>query len=203
MLKKTTFPCALLLLLAAPLPWLAAAPAPAVKDEWSQFRGPQRNGVATDTGLLTAWPKSGPKLVWEAKGAGRGYSSLAIAGGRVYTMGDGPTINNDKDEYVVCFEEATGKPVWKTRRGPPWTSGSESRQSSRSTPTVAGDLLFALTPQGNLVRLETSNGKERWRKQMKDLGGRKADNWGYSESVLSMATTSCALPAATRPPWWP
>ena len=58
---------------------------------WPQFRGPRRDDVSTDTGLLKAWPKNGPPLIWEAKGAGRGYSSVSMAGGRVYTLGDGPS----------------------------------------------------------------------------------------------------------------
>ena len=55
---------------------------------WPQWRGPKRDDVSSDTGLLTEWPKDGPKLLWETKGAGRGYASLAITGGRIYTMGD-------------------------------------------------------------------------------------------------------------------
>ncbi|HMP16212.1 MAG TPA: polyvinylalcohol dehydrogenase, partial [Gemmatales bacterium] len=53
--------------------------------DWHQWRGPHRDGVSTETGLLTQWPANGPKLLWETKGAGRGYASLAIAGGRIYT----------------------------------------------------------------------------------------------------------------------
>ncbi len=152
---------------------------------WPQFRGPTRHAVSTDTGLLTAWPEDGPPLVWQAQGAGRGYASLAIVGDRLYTMGDDLSIADDGDEYVVCFRVADGQFVWKARLGPPWTSGRESWQSSRSTPTVDGDLLYALTPHGELVCLESATGNERWRKHLlHDLGGRRGDGWGYSESVL-------------------
>jgi outer membrane protein assembly factor BamB len=154
---------------------------------WPQFHGPQRNAVSPDTGLLTEWPENGPPLVWEAHGAGRGYSSVAIVGERLYTMGDGLSIADadDKDEYVVCFNLADGAFVWKAKIGPAWNSGQSDWQSSRSTPTVDGDLLYTLSPHGDLVCLESATGKEVWRKHMeKDLGGKKGDGWGYSESVL-------------------
>ena len=65
-------------------------------DSWPTFRGPQRTAVAPDKGLLTEWPEEGPKLVWKAVGAGRGYSSLAIVDGRIYTLGDAPSTADDQ-----------------------------------------------------------------------------------------------------------
>lgn len=164
---------------------LSAAERATSSADWPQWRGPKRDGLSTDAGLLQEWPKDGPPLLWEAKGAGRGYSSVAIAAGRIYTMGDGPSTAGDKDEYLLCFDEATGKQLWKTKLGPAWNAGFSNWQSSRSTPTLDGDRLYVLTPHGNLVCLETAAGHEVWRKNMqKDFGGKKGDNWGYSESVL-------------------
>jgi outer membrane protein assembly factor BamB len=152
---------------------------------WPQFRGPNRDDISSETGLLKDWPKDGPKLLWEAKGAGRGYASPAIVDGKIFTLGDGPSTADDKDEYITCFNEADGKQLWKTKTGQAWNSGQPNWQSSRSTPTVDGDLLYVLTPHGNLICLETATGKERWRKSMQnDFGGKKGDGWGYSESVL-------------------
>src|SRR5262245_11242667 len=74
--------------------------------DWPTFRGPQRTAVAPDTGLLQSWPADGPPLAWETQGAGRGYASLAIVGGRIYTLGDGPSTTEDKDEYLLCFNQA-------------------------------------------------------------------------------------------------
>lgn len=164
----------------------AATPAPARNqgDDWPQWRGVKRDAHSSDTGLLQKWPANGPPLLWQTRGAGTGYSSLAIAAGRIYTLGDGPSTAGDRDEYVTCFEEKTGKQLWKSRVGPPWTSGQPSWQHARSTPTVVGDRLYVITPQGMLVCLSTS-GKEVWQKNLtRDLGGKKADGWGYSESVL-------------------
>lgn len=165
---------------------LSSAAGPAAGEaDWPQWRGPKRDGVSSDTGLLKSWPGDGPKLLWEAKGAGRGYAGVAISGGKIYTIGDAPSTAGDSDEYLLCFEEASGKQAWKAKLGPAWTSGKADWQGSRSTPTIDGDLIFALTAHGSLVCLETAGGKERWRKSMQnDFGGKKGDGWGYSESPL-------------------
>src|SRR5262249_33763314 len=143
--------------------------------DWPQWRGPRRDGISTDTGLVHQWPKGGPPLVWEAKGAGRGYASVAIAAGKLYTMGDHLSTAADEDESASCFDLSTGKQLWKAKLGPAWNEGGqESRQSSRSTPTVDGDRVYFLTARGDLACLETASGKPRWRKNLKnDFGGRK------------------------------
>src|ERR1051326_5475479 len=74
---------------------------------WPQWRGPNRDGISKDTGLLKQWPADGPALVWKASGAGRGYSSFSIAGGRLYTMG----LRGDR-EFVIGFDITNGKEVW-------------------------------------------------------------------------------------------
>lgn len=161
-----------------------AAPLTANDEDWPTFRGAERTGVSPDTGLLQAWPDSGPELVWETKGAGRGYATVAIADGRMYTLGDGPEINGDKDEYIICFDQATGKKLWHSKTGPPWTDGSPSWQSSRSTPTVDGDRVYIVTSFGKLICFNT-DGAEQYRVDLKEkFSGKKADIWGYSESVL-------------------
>src|SRR5215210_2176046 len=152
-------------------------------DSWPTFRGLQRTSVAPDKGLLAKWPEGGPKLVWKAVGAGRGYSSLAIVGGRIYTLGDAPSTAGDKDEYLLCFNQADGRQLWKTKTGSAWSSGKPDWQSSRSTPTVDGDRVYVLTPYGLLFCCRTS-GEELWHHDLKkDFAGTKADGWGYSESV--------------------
>ena len=102
------------------------------------------------------------------------------------TLGDAPSTADDKDEYLVAFDQATGKQLWKLKTGAPWAKDNPDWQSSRSTPTIDGELAYALTPHGELVCCETATGKERWRKNMEnDFGGKKGtDGWGYSESVL-------------------
>jgi outer membrane protein assembly factor BamB len=160
------------------------AQAQSTSSSWPTFRGAERTAVAHDTGLLTSWPEGGPELLWQAAGAGRGYASLAIADGRIYTLGDAPSTASDQDEYLVCFDQADGQPLWKVKTGSPWAEGKPNWQSSRSTPTVDGDRVYVLTAFGVLICCQT-NGSELWRKDLtKDFVGVKADKWGYSESPL-------------------
>lgn len=169
--------------LIATIPSLLSA-ADATKD-WPTFRGPGRTATSPDTGLMQQWPEGGPPLVWQSTGAGRGHASLAIAGDRIYTLGDGSSLADDKDEYLLCFDRQNGKPVWKTKAGPPWTKGAPNWHSSRSTPSVDGGMVYALTAGGDLFACDTATGEERWRKNLKaDFDGQKGDSWGYSESVL-------------------
>ena len=157
----------------------------ATASDWPTFRGADRTAVAPDTDLLDSWPADGPPLVWETKGAGRGYASLAIVGDRIFTLGDGLSTADDTDEYLCCFERTTGRPLWKTKTGGPWTDGPESWQSSRSTPTVDGDMVYVITPFGQLVACLTADGREVFRVDLKQqFSGKKGDSWGYSESVL-------------------
>jgi outer membrane protein assembly factor BamB len=157
----------------------------AFANDWPTFRGPGRTAVAPDTDLLESWPAEGPPVVWETKGAGRGYASVAIVGNRIYTLGDGLSTAADKDEYLSCFDRTDGRQLWKTKTGEPWNDGQESWQSSRSTPTVDGDIVYVITPYGKLVACKAADGAEVFRVNLKDrFGGKKGDAWGYSESVL-------------------
>ena len=122
-------------------------------------------------------------------------------------MGDAPSTADDKDEYVVCFNAADGKEVWKTKVGPSVTEQRNPNWTgARSTPTVDGERLYTLLRhRASSSALDAPAGKERWRKNLKkDFGGKKGDGWGYSESALSRRRPSrSARPAATRRRWWP
>jgi outer membrane protein assembly factor BamB len=154
-------------------------------EDWPTFRGPQRTGVSPDTNLLTAWPESGPKLVWESAGAGRGYASVAVAGDKLFTLGDGLSTQGGEDEYLSGYDRATGKQLWATKTGPAWKEMQPDWHNSRSTPTADNGMVYVITPKGVLVACQANDGKEVWRKDLAgEMGGKKADPWGYSESVL-------------------
>ena len=155
-------------------------------EDWPTFRGSQRTAVATDKNLLTSWPEGGPELVWESSGAGRGYASLAVAGDKIFTLGDGlSTKEGDEDEYLIAFDRTTGKQLWTTKTGPAWKEMDPNWHNSRSTPTIDGSMVYVVAPKGVLVACNTADGKEVWRKNLVDeIGGKKDDPWGYSESVL-------------------
>src|SRR6478672_5781837 len=84
--------------------------AAATPHDWPQWRGPKRDGVSTETGLLKDWPKGGPPIAWKQKGLGGGYSAPSVAAGRIYGMSYQGT-----DEVVWARDEVTGNPIWSTR----------------------------------------------------------------------------------------
>ena len=144
---------------------------------WPQWRGPNRDGISKETGLLKQWPAEGPPLVWKAAGAGRGYSSFSIAGGKLFTMG----LRGDR-EYVVAFDIATGKEAWATPHGSAFRN--DRGDGPRGTPTVDGDRIYALGGSGDLSALEARTGKVIWSKNvLKEFGGSNI-TWGISESPL-------------------
>lgn len=185
-----------------------SATAPAA--DWAQWRGPNRDGKSDEKGLLKQWPEAGPRLLWHVEDAGGGYSTPAVAGERFYLMGS----KGLNDEFVQARAVADGKVAWTVRVGK--VGNPEQRPpypGSRSTPTVDGNVLYALGSDGDLVCLETSTGKERWRKNLRaDFGG-KPGVWAYSESPLvdgdkvivtpgGADATSAALNKATGEPVW-
>jgi outer membrane protein assembly factor BamB len=145
--------------------------------EWPGWRGPNRDAVSTETGLLGEWKAPGPPLAWKATGLGGGFSSVAIAGGRIFTMGD-----REGKQHVFALSQADGKALWSANVGPPH---DETYGGPRGTPTVDGELVYALGTDGDLVCLEAASGKERWRKSLvRDFGGRVMSGWKFSESPL-------------------
>jgi len=160
------------------------APLAAQQTDWPTYRGADRSNVAPDTGLLKQWPEDGPKLVWKTEGAGRGYSSVAVAGDRVFTLGDSIDGASDNEEYLTCYNRADGKKLWMTKTGKSFSMKNKNWESSRSTPTVDGDHIYVITGNGVLVCM-TTEGKDAWKVNLKEeYNGKKADIWGYSESVL-------------------
>jgi outer membrane protein assembly factor BamB len=143
--------------------------------DWPQWRGPNRDDVSSEQGLLKQWPPAGPPLVWKATGAGAGFGGVAVAGGKVFTLGD-----KGDSSFALALDEASGSPVWTTKIGK--AGGDPS--GPRSTPTVDGDRLYVLSQFGDLVCLEAATGKEVWRRSFeKEFGGR-CGGWMYSESPL-------------------
>ena len=144
---------------------------------WPQWRGPNRDGISKETGLLKQWPSAGPPLVWKATGAGGGYSSLAIADGRIYTQG----LRGGR-EYIIAFDVATGKEVWAMPHGEAFRN--DRGDGPRGTPTIDGDKLYALGGNGDLACLDARTGRTIWTMNvLKKFGGSNI-TWGISESPL-------------------
>lgn len=160
-----------LLILALPALLGDAAELKAPTSEWPSWRGPNRDGISLETGLLKEWPEEGPTLKWQAKGLGSGYSSLAISGGRIFTMG-----RKGRRAKIVAMNAGDGSILWETAVG----GGNPN-----CTPTIDGNRVYALGRNGNLVCVNAETGQEIWRTSyQKDFGGRMMSHWGYSESPL-------------------
>jgi outer membrane protein assembly factor BamB len=140
-------------------------------NDWPQFRGPARDGVSKEKGLLQTWPEKGPPLEWSATGLGGGVSTVSVSGDRIYTLG------NKKDvSHLVALNRADGKVVWSAEIG-------RAGGSLGCTPTVAGDRIYALGQFGDLVCID-KDGKKLWQRNLeKEFGGRKG-GWNYCESPL-------------------
>ncbi|HEY3319557.1 MAG TPA: PQQ-binding-like beta-propeller repeat protein [Planctomycetota bacterium] len=145
--------------------------------EWPQWRGPNRDGISKETGLLKEWPAGGPKLVWKATGLGDGYSGLSAVGGKLYTMGD-----LAGSSQVICLNVADGKPVWTAKVGK--TGGGGGFPGPRCTPATDGQGVWAMDQFGDLVCVAAATGKEVWRKSMTADYKGGVGGWGYSESPL-------------------
>jgi outer membrane protein assembly factor BamB len=160
-----------------PAPASTSAQSATADKEWYQWRGPNRDGISQETGLLQEWPKSGPPLAWRINGVGNGYSSFSTSGGRLYTLGARAGI-----EYVIALDRATGKKVWETQNGRRFEN--DRGDGPRSTPTVEGDRLYVLGGNGDLTCLEHATGKKIWSVNIIQRFGGVNPYWGYSESPL-------------------
>lgn len=153
-------------------------PVVGIAGDWPQWRGANRDGYSTDTGLLKKWPSTGPELVWKAEGVGGGYSTPSVSEGGVFLMGD-----KDGDCCLYALKASTGDVAWKTKLGD--AGGHKKYPGPRSTPTVDGDAIYTLTQNGDLFCLERKGGKVVWSKNLEDdFGGKMMSGWRWSESVL-------------------
>ncbi len=145
--------------------------------DWPQWRGPDRTGLSAEKGIIKSWEGSAPKLLWNVKGSGSGFSSVSIVDGILYTSG-----NFEGGQGVSAFSIKDGKLLWQT----PVTDfvPKHGYQGARSAPTVDGDKLYITTSNGVIACLSTK-GKIVWSKDFKkEWKGKMMSGWGFSESPL-------------------
>ncbi len=149
--------------------------------EWPCFHGSDRSNISFETGLLKAWDEKGPALLFTIQGLGEGYSSVAIAGGLIYTAG---SISNQS--FLYAFD-LNGKLVWKKPNGPAWSvtvSWASSYNGPRSTPTVDNDVVYDLSEAGSLAAFRSKTGEIIWSRDLPKDFSAKIPMYGYAESVL-------------------
>src|SRR5580704_6615103 len=145
--------------------------------DWPQWRGQNRDGISPETGLLTAWPSGGPKVLWRISGLGVGYSSFSIVNGRMYTQGQ-----RGNQEFVIALDVNNGAKLWETVTSRDFENDRGS--GPRGTPTFDNGKLYAMTGEGTVVCLDAATGKILWQIDSVKKFGATIPHWGYSESPL-------------------
>jgi len=176
--------------ISSPVVWAAteteALPAEAAQPEpdgpiaspepgWPQWRGPLRNGVSRETGLLSRWPEKGPRLLWQKAGLGEGWSSPIIVGQQLMITGD---LGED---LVIHAFDLEGRELWKTKNGSAWTG---SYPGARSTCAYAGGRVYHLNAHGRLACLEAASGRELWSSHVLERFEGQNNTWALSECLL-------------------
>jgi len=128
--------------------------------EWHQFRGPDRSGRSAETGLLRGWPEGGPPVLWERE-LGEGFSGVSVSGNRLYTL-----FAAGETEYLGCFRTGDGEELWRLELGEKFHE--QFGNGPRSTPTLDGDTVFALSARGRLLAADATTGEVRWRIELQD-----------------------------------
>jgi outer membrane protein assembly factor BamB len=170
---------------AAQEPSLVRSAAP----DWPQWRGPHRDGISAETGLLPSWPDEGPKLLWKVSGIGQGYSSPIVVADRVYITGD-----QDRELAINAFT-LDGQTAWKTTNGAPWKN---PYPGARSSCTFDDGKLYHMNAHGRLVCLDAATGEEAWVVNVLEQYQAKNIIWGISESVVVHGDRVFATPAGAK-----
>jgi outer membrane protein assembly factor BamB len=145
--------------------------------DWPQWRGPQSTGISAEKGWSTQWPKEGPRVVWKA-GVGTGFSSVAVAAGRAYTLGFA-----DGNDTVFCFDAETGKEIWK-HSYPSALDDNYYEGGPSATPSVEGSKVYTLGKRGDLFCFGTETGNVIWKQNIVESIPTTKPEWGFAGSPL-------------------
>jgi outer membrane protein assembly factor BamB len=142
---------------------------------WPQWRGPRRDGISDEKGLLQSWPEGGPKLIWKVEDLGRGFSSPIVTGGSIYVTGD---VGEDLCLYALDLE---GKSRWKATNGRAWTG---QYPGARASCVYDEGSLYHLNSHGRVICLEAKTGREAWSVDVVQRFEGSVILWGLSECLL-------------------
>jgi len=145
------------------------------KDNPSQWRGLDRQGIYYETGLLKIWPENGPELIWSFEGLGAGHSSVGIGNDRVF-------INGMPDTLGVLYSfDLDGNLLWEKVYGEEW---HVSYTGSRSTPLVVDDVVYLESGMGVVFCIDSNSGDIIWEVNLPEKFDANNIQWGMTESVL-------------------
>jgi len=164
---------------------LTASPEPG----WPQWRGPRRDGISRETGLLPRWPEGGPLLLWTSTNLGRGYSSPIISGGRIFLTGD---VGNDLRVFAL---DLAGNPLWQATNGQAWKG---PHPGARACCALRGGRLFHLNAHGRVACLDPATGRELWAVNVIERFGGKVPTWALGECLLVDGPRVLVTPGGSR-----
>jgi outer membrane protein assembly factor BamB len=148
--------------------------------DWSQWRGPTRDGKSTETGWLSKWPESGPKVLWKKENIGKGFSAFTIAKGKAYICG-----NKDNADTIYCFDAKTGKEFWTYKFPEPLLPKYYPGGTSASV-TVHDGTTYSFSKTGKVYALNAETGKMRWTTDVVKAANNKQPTWGFASTPLIM-----------------
>ena len=146
-----------------------------LKDKPSEWRGPDRQGIYYETGLLKEWPESGPEMIWSYEGLGAGHSSVGIGNNRVFINGMPDTLG------VLCSFDLDGNLLWEKVYGEEW---HKDYTGPRSTPIVVDDLVYIESGMGVVYCFNAFSGEIVWEVDLLEKFEAKNIQWGMAESLL-------------------
>ncbi|MCP3980681.1 MAG: PQQ-binding-like beta-propeller repeat protein [bacterium] len=144
--------------------------------DWPQWRGPKRDAVSLQTGLLQRWPEGGPEVLWRTP-VGAGYSGVSVSQGKLYTLWD-----EKGKQFLFGLDASTGKELWRQQLGAAFNN--HYGNGPRSTPLVDGDVVFAIGTQGLLLAANRHTGARLWQHDMVQDYAADLPSYGYSSSPL-------------------
>jgi len=163
----------------------------AVAEDWPTFRGPNRDGISKETGLLKTWPKDGPAKAWTVKGLGLGFGTPTIAKGTIFGMG-----TRDGKDGIWALKETDGSELWFTPFDEPRKTNQNNGPSA--SPTYDDGKVFAVSSNGKLVCLDAVKGEKLWQRDyLADFGG-KVPSWGFTDSALIDGDKLICVPGGSK-----
>lgn len=148
--------------------------------DWPNYRGPNHDGITSETNWTSNWPAGGPKKLW-TKSLGIGFASMAVADGRVYTAGN--TGKSGNTDIVFCFDAKTGRDIW-THAYPCPLQPNYYEGGTLATPTMDAGKVYVLSKMGDLFCLDAAQGTVIWQKQLNKGMGFASPTWHFSSSPL-------------------
>lgn len=183
-------------------------------DDWPNWRGPHYNGSSSEIGWIKDWPSCEPVILWEQQ-VGTGFSSIVVADGRLYTMGNSERLVEtpvgggrtgkklEEMDEVFCLDPNSGEILWVHAYLSPLTPYLYEGGPS-ATPTIADSNVYTFSKQGMAYCLDANDGVVLWQSDLVADYGMRVPTYGFAGSpyvdanmvIYNAGTHGLALHAA-------